>query len=107
MYNYENLLGRKFNMLTPVKYVEANKWLCICDCGNTTIVLGSDLKRNSTLSCGCNNISKNGSLYENEIRDFIYRYVEVKDVILHDKKALNGREIDIYLPKYKLGIEYK
>nr|DAG62938.1 MAG TPA: hypothetical protein [Caudoviricetes sp.] len=28
-------------------------WLCICDCGNKTIVTSSDLKSGHTKSCGC------------------------------------------------------
>ena len=32
----------------------AAQWLCLCDCGNQTIVLGSSLvKNNGTKSCGC------------------------------------------------------
>lgn len=29
-------------------------WRCICDCGTTTDVSGTNLKRGSTTSCGCN-----------------------------------------------------
>lgn len=28
-------------------------WLCKCDCGNETIVLGDNLKKGNTQSCGC------------------------------------------------------
>ena len=36
-------------------------WLCQCDCGNTKVVLGYNLRSNKTISCGCyksENISK-------------------------------------------------
>lgn len=29
------------------------KWECLCDCGKTTYVLGSNLKHGSIVSCGC------------------------------------------------------
>lgn len=29
------------------------KWLCKCDCGNTTVVSSSNLRKNHTKSCGC------------------------------------------------------
>jgi len=29
------------------------RWICICDCGTEKIVLGSNLKRGTTVSCGC------------------------------------------------------
>jgi hypothetical protein len=28
-------------------------WLCICECGEETIVMGKSLKRGTTTSCGC------------------------------------------------------
>ena len=34
------------------------KWECICDCGNTVIVLAKDLKSLHTTSCGCNKKSR-------------------------------------------------
>lgn len=29
------------------------RWLCQCDCGNTTSAVGSSLRRGKTVSCGC------------------------------------------------------
>lgn len=52
-----DLTGRRFNSLTVVSRA-ANKgrsvaWNCICDCGNTVIVTGNNLKNGHTKSCGC------------------------------------------------------
>lgn len=54
------LKDQKFGMLTVIKQSEkkfANSrsilWDCSCECGNTTIVSGSNLKRGNTKSCGC------------------------------------------------------
>ena len=51
--------GKKYGNLTVVKRHEINnkynkpRWLCKCDCGNTTIVDGDKLKNGNTKSCGC------------------------------------------------------
>ena len=56
-----DLLGQKFGRLKVIslfgkdKYNNA-RWLCQCDCGNETIVIGSELRRTNrigTRSCGC------------------------------------------------------
>lgn len=52
----------RFGYLTVVKRVEdyvspkgyrSMQWLCKCDCGNEVIVLGTNLTKHSTISCGC------------------------------------------------------
>ena len=50
-----DLTNKRFGNLTVVKYVDNSKWLCQCDCGNTTIVSQSNLCRQTkpTKSCGC------------------------------------------------------
>lgn len=53
-----DLTGQRFGRLVVVRReVDTNckdsKWLCKCDCGNEIIVLGINLKNNSTKSCGC------------------------------------------------------
>lgn len=58
-----NLIGQRFNRLTVIKYVGKNKsgnslWLCKCDCGKETIVVGSNLKNGHIRSCGCLAIEK-------------------------------------------------
>lgn len=54
----EDLTGRRFGRFTVGTYAGKNKhgqnlWLCKCDCGEERTVLGSDLKRGHTKSCGC------------------------------------------------------
>lgn len=59
-----NLIGKKYGRLTVVEFAEDHidtkgnhrtQFICKCDCGNENpiIVLGSNLKRNNTKSCGC------------------------------------------------------
>lgn len=54
----ENLIHKTFGSLTVEGPAEptANgnrRWVCRCECGNTTIVLENNLKRLHTQSCGC------------------------------------------------------
>lgn len=49
-----NLKGQRFGKLKTVKYYKRKrKWLCRCDCGNTTEVRSYDLRQGRTKSCGC------------------------------------------------------
>lgn len=61
----KDLIGKKIGMLTVVRD-SGNRdengghvmWECLCDCGNTTCVNGSRLRKGRTRSCGCL-VSKN------------------------------------------------
>lgn len=60
-----DLTGQRFGRLTVVeqappqrtKYeyctVYRTMWHCVCDCGESVIVEGNNLKRGNTKSCGC------------------------------------------------------
>lgn len=53
-----DLTGQKFGRLTVVRFYGQDKykkftWMCECDCGNTSIVSGSELINGRILSCGC------------------------------------------------------
>ena len=43
----------KYFMLTPRENVVGKGWLCVCDCGNLTVVDGNKLRRGKVKSCGC------------------------------------------------------
>jgi hypothetical protein len=45
--------GEKYGKLTCMSYVKSRNWLCLCECGNTTIVHVSNLRNGHVLSCGC------------------------------------------------------
>lgn len=60
-----DLIGQKFGKLTISEWVGkaslgiAKKdmgdfWLCLCECGETTVVAGRWMKNGNTSSCGCN-----------------------------------------------------
>ena len=51
-----DILGNKYHRLKVIKLIDPHKpskWLCLCDCGNETIVRGNNLKSGTTKSCGC------------------------------------------------------
>jgi len=50
----------------------------------------------------CNPISENNSIKENEVRDFIETELNKKT----EKIRIDNKEIDIYMPDHKLGIEF-
>ena len=60
--------GNKYGKLTVLSLTKDKNgrtaWLCQCDCGNTKIVRGSDLRKNKITSCGCGK-----GKHPNNIRD--------------------------------------
>lgn len=52
------MISRRYGKLVVVDqadglYKGKRRWKCQCDCGKTTVVLGSSLYRGATKSCGC------------------------------------------------------
>lgn len=83
----ENLSGRKFGRLTCVSLTDKSmwkhgvEWLCVCDCGNHTVVSANNLKRGHTKSCGC----LNTELYE-------YRTAKFKEYLDLRANSVIGRK---------------
>jgi len=55
-----DLVGNKYERLTVVSHAgikgrRVHHWLCKCDCGNESVVAGSNLKKGRVKSCGCLN----------------------------------------------------
>jgi hypothetical protein len=58
-----NLIGKRYGKLTVVERTHSTKsgesvWICLCDCGKSTTVTGSNLTTENTKSCGCLRIEK-------------------------------------------------
>ena len=54
--NFKDETGNRFGKLVVHGLFEKHpkaKWECLCDCGNTVIVKGIDLRSGNTKSCGC------------------------------------------------------
>lgn len=57
-----DITGQIFNHLTAKRRLSLDGpqiWLCLCTCGNETIVSMADLKRSHILSCGCKHAEGN------------------------------------------------
>jgi hypothetical protein len=37
------------------------QWICLCDCGNTSLIRGADLRHGKTQSCGCANMENSSN----------------------------------------------
>src|ERR1700722_661812 len=52
-----DFVGIKFGRLLPIERAPSRHnrtcWLCQCDCGKTKVVLGENLRKGKTKSCGC------------------------------------------------------
>lgn len=56
-----DMTGRKYGRLLVLERAGTSgqdgqrrtMWLCQCDCGNTTVVIGANLRAGMTRSCGC------------------------------------------------------
>ena len=102
--NFVDLTGQKFGKLTVLK--RANDigarvaWECQCECGNTTIVQGNNLKNGHTTSCGC--INSKGELL---IRQLLTK-LNHKFFTEYKFSDLSNRRFDFYLPELKVCIEY-
>lgn len=55
---------------------------------------------------GCPKCGNHLSINEDEIADYIASLIGNNNIIRRDKKVLNGKELDIYIPSFNLAIEY-
>lgn len=53
----KDMVGKRFGKLTCIEYVDVKnghaRWKVLCDCGTIKVVEGSEMRRGSTISCGC------------------------------------------------------
>lgn len=59
-----DLVGQTFGGLTVIYRNNKNgKWTCLCECGNTKDINGSDMKAGKITSCGCHRENKPRRFY--------------------------------------------
>lgn len=100
-------IGQKFGDLTLIKRIDDTNWECLCSCGNTTTVNGSNLISGRTTSCGCKSASNSKYSKEDIIdiinkltqeynrKPFVYELVPLLDVV--ESTVYN------YITKYDLS----
>lgn len=79
-----DLVGKKFGLLTVIKQLDNRQigknsrvnWLCRCECGNYSEVLGILLTNNRVKSCGCLSISHAERLMD----EFLSNYNVIYDI---------------------------
>lgn len=49
----KDIIGKKFNRLTVLKYEDGYRVLCLCDCGTKKSIYRGSVIRGITKSCGC------------------------------------------------------
>ena len=58
-YHFKDETGKRYGRLLvlerqrPAPRENNTRWVCVCDCGNETVVFGFDLRSGHTKSCGC------------------------------------------------------
>ena len=61
-WRFMDLTGHNYGRLTVLSYAErkgrSHHWLCGCQCGNSSVVVGANLRSGHTQSCGCFRIEK-------------------------------------------------
>jgi len=54
---FRDLAGQRFGRLVALRFSRTEntnaRWVCRCDCGAETTVIGNNLTRGHTISCGC------------------------------------------------------
>ena len=109
--NFLALGGQRFGKLTVIEYVGTDKtghtsWLCKCDCGNTRIMSGANLRRVRTPSCGCFNGKGNLKYEKKHVSTYVtWRNMKKRCYIINgpDYKYYGGRGIvvcDRWLTNY-------
>lgn len=93
-YNYRNYFLELYGVQNPMKVKEISK----------------RAKETTIKRYGCfpvpQSVYINSQKMEQDVTEFIKKYENNFSLIKNDRKILNGKEIDIYIPELKLGIEF-
>lgn len=103
VFGYLTVKEKADDYIKPKSKAHENQWLCECVCGRTKVILESNLKAYKSLSCGI--CMSRISIPEKMIFYYLSKYFD--DIQEQYRPVfLKGKEIDIFIPSLKLGIEY-
>jgi hypothetical protein len=81
------------------------KFRFLCDCGNSKEIVGKDVLREFTLSCGCVVAGTADTSPAHKIFELIVK--SFPDALFSDKTIIKPYELDIWIPSIRTGIEYQ
>jgi len=103
---WENKLLNEYSIIS----ISGNIYELMCECGNHTYKIEKSLLNNrkyfKTKTCTICNKKYSGSGYQKKLFEYISEIYNGEIIINYRKILDNEFEIDIYLPKLKIGIEY-
>ncbi len=102
-FGFLTVVAQSDDYIKPKSKAHEPTWECLCTCGRTKVVLESNLKAYKSLTCGL--CSNRVSIPEKAI---VFYLQQCFDEVIENYRPdfLMGKEIDIYIPSIKLGIEY-
>jgi len=102
-FGYLTVIEKGDDYIKPKSKAHEHRWLCECVCGRTKVILESNLKAYKSLSCGI--CMSRVSIPEKMLYYYLSQYFkDIQEQYRPD--FLNGKEIDIFIPSLKVGIEY-
>ena len=103
IYGHLTVIKRAEDYIKPKSGAHERQWLCRCICGREKIILEVNLKSGKSITCGM--CSARVSIPEKAILFYI-RKIFSNAIENYRPDFLGGKEIDVYVPDIKLGIEY-
>lgn len=102
-FGFLTVIAPSEDYIKPKSGAHEKRWLCKCTCGREKSVLESNLKSYKSIKCG--KCSNRVSIPEKMIVYYLSQYFD--DIIeQYEPDFLDGKEIDIFVPRLNLGIEY-
>lgn len=95
---FRNLESRRFGHITVIGYAGVSGhnhlWACECDCGTRIYILGSNLTRGNTASCGCLHSARTRVLRTTHGKNGTPEYVAHQSMIARCRRPSNNKHYE-------------